>query len=143
VIHDWDGPGRNIPSYALTKNSAALFLQQVARHVDVKDMQIVSFNPGSILTETARKAGFDETSGILWDNGMYPSLPVYATTDSLYFTENLPGHFAVWAASSEAEMLHGRFVWASWDVDELLSGETFKKLKTDANYLRIGVVGLD
>jgi hypothetical protein len=33
---------------------------------------------------------------------------------------NLPGNFAVWLASDEAKFLTGRFVWAQWDVDELL-----------------------
>lgn len=32
---------------------------------------------------------------------------------------SLAADFAVWAASTEAKCLHGRFVWASWDVDEL------------------------
>jgi hypothetical protein len=29
-------------------------------------------------------------------------------------TDDLPGAFAVWAASKEAEFLHGRYVFASW-----------------------------
>lgn len=33
----------------------------------------------------------------------------------------LPGDFAVWLASPEAEFLAGKFVWAQWDVDELLT----------------------
>ena len=66
------------------------------------------------------------------DNFLFPFfLPVH-----------LPGHFSVWAASPEAELLHGRFVWARWDVDELLSGETREQLENSANYLRIGVIGL-
>jgi hypothetical protein len=32
----------------------------------------------------------------------------------------LPGDFAVWLASDEAKFLAGKFVWAAWDVDELL-----------------------
>ncbi|KAK1241163.1 hypothetical protein MKX08_001137 [Trichoderma sp. CBMAI-0020] len=124
VIHKFDEPVRLLPSYSFTKNSAAFFLQQVALHVTAEEMQIVSFNPGQILTDAAKNAGFDETSGIDWDD------------------ENLPGHFAVWAASPEAKLLHGRFVWAHWDIDELLSGENAQKLKTDDNYLRLGVIGL-
>ncbi|KAM0463247.1 hypothetical protein ACHAPV_003375 [Trichoderma viride] len=124
VIHKFDEPVKLLPSYSFTKNSAAFFLQQVALHVTAEDMQIVSFNPGQILTDAARNTGFDETSGIDWDD------------------ENLPGHFAVWAASPEAKLLHGRFVWAHWDIDELLSGETAQKLKTDDYYLRLGVIGL-
>jgi hypothetical protein len=33
----------------------------------------------------------------------------------------LPGDFAVWLASPEANFLAGKFVWAQWDVDELLT----------------------
>jgi hypothetical protein len=33
----------------------------------------------------------------------------------------LPGDFAVWLASPEASFLAGKFVWAQWDVDELLT----------------------
>lgn len=56
-------------------------------------------------------------------------------------TGDLGGQFALWAATPEAGFLHGRFVWAAWDVDELQSKE-FRKLLEDANYLKIGVKGL-
>lgn len=57
-------------------------------------------------------------------------------------SEDLPASFAVWAASKEAEFLHGRFVWASWDVDEISRGEVRKCIDENPNYLRIGVNGL-
>lgn len=69
MLHHFNEPSRLLPSYGLTKNSAAFFLQQVALHVTAEDMQIVSFNPGQILTDAARNAGYDETSGIDWDDG--------------------------------------------------------------------------
>ncbi|TKA60933.1 hypothetical protein B0A55_12652, partial [Friedmanniomyces simplex] len=50
----------------------------------------------------------------------------------------LPGQFAVWLASPEAEFLKGRFVWANWDVDELLDG---KERILKENLLKIGLVG--
>lgn len=34
---------------------------------------------------------------------------------------DLPGQFCVWLASPEAEFLRSRFVWANWDVDELMA----------------------
>ena len=34
---------------------------------------------------------------------------------------DLPGHFIVWLASKEAEFLKGKFVWANWDVEELMA----------------------
>lgn len=58
------------------------------------------------------------------------------------FEENLPGQFAVWAASPAAAFLHGRFVWCEWDVDELASGEIRQKIDEDPWYLKVGVKGL-
>jgi hypothetical protein len=55
---------------------------------------------------------------------------------------DLPGHFAVWAASEQAEFLHGRFVWSAWDVDELATGEIRQRIADDPNYLKVGVIGL-
>jgi hypothetical protein len=49
----------------------------------------------------------------------------------------------VWAASDEAAFLHGRFIWARWDVQELASGEIRERLESDEKFLRIGVHGLE
>jgi hypothetical protein len=54
----------------------------------------------------------------------------------------LCGAFAVWAASLEASFLHGRVVWASWDVEELASGNLRKRIEEDSYFLRVSVVGL-
>lgn len=56
--------------------------------------------------------------------------------------EDLPGAFAVWAASPEAAFLHGRFVWTAWDVEELKSGPLREKLEKDRNFLKVSVNGL-
>ena len=55
---------------------------------------------------------------------------------------DLAGHFAVWCASPEAAFLHGRFVWSSWDVDELRSGEIRKRIDEDEFFLMTGVQGI-
>ena len=55
---------------------------------------------------------------------------------------DLPGHFAVWAASDEAKLLHGRFTWANWDVEALKHGEIGSMIEKDSDFLKIGVVGL-
>jgi hypothetical protein len=62
--------------------------------------------------------------------------------DTCFVLEDLPGHFAVWAASEKAVFLHGRFVWANWDVEELKHGVVGKRLKEDEHFLKIGVEGL-
>lgn len=59
------------PSYGLTKSSATLLVQQIAKDTKVQDMQIVSFHPGGVLTDMARNAGYDENSGIPFDHGRF------------------------------------------------------------------------
>lgn len=34
---------------------------------------------------------------------------------------DLPAHFLVWLVSPEGEFLRGKFVWANWDVQELIA----------------------
>ena len=65
-----------------------------------KDVRVLNFHPGAILTQAARGAGMDENS-IPWDS------------------PELPGNFAVWLASEEAAFLTGKLVYATWDVEEL------------------------
>lgn len=76
------------------------------------------------------------------------SLPFCATTATTYTwliiqLENLPGAFTVWAASKEASFLHGRYVFSSWDVEELANTEITSRLAKDRDYLKISVKGLD
>jgi hypothetical protein len=52
--------------------------------------------------------------------------------------EKLPGDFAVWLAGPEADFLTGRFVWAQWDVDELVGMK--EKVAQDPSLLTIGLV---
>ncbi|KAJ3496842.1 hypothetical protein NLG97_g2353 [Lecanicillium saksenae] len=122
IIHDINYAA-HFPNYSASKAAGTMLLQNMSYGVFDSDMQIVSFHPGAIFTPGASKAGFTEDS-----------LP--------YDNESLPGHFAVWAASDDASFLHGRFVWASWDVEELKSAETRERISNDASYLRIGVNGL-
>ena len=50
----------------------------------------------------------------------------------------LPGDFALWLAGPESGFLHGRHVWANWDVDELVALK--RKLENDRSFLTIGLV---
>jgi hypothetical protein len=52
--------------------SGHLLLQKIAEEVDRESLQIVSFHPGQILSETARSAGLDESS-YSFDDGMLPN----------------------------------------------------------------------
>ncbi|GAB1320961.1 Short-chain dehydrogenase [Madurella fahalii] len=122
AIHNFTTESSFIPTYALTKGSGTLLMQQIAKDTDPKEMQIVSFHPGGILSESAKNVGYDESS-LDWDD------------------VDLPGRFAVWCATEAARFLHGRFVPVWWDVDELGSGEVRERIESDCNFLRIGVVG--
>ncbi|PTB69721.1 NAD(P)-binding protein [Trichoderma citrinoviride] len=123
VSYMWSTMAPERPSYGVTKNAGTALVQQIAKDTDVNDMQIVSFHPGGVLTDMARAAGASEDIGIPFDD------------------ENLPGQFAVWAASREAEYLHGRFVWANWDVDEV-KAVLGKQIAEEPNFLKVGIEGL-
>ncbi|POS79548.1 short-chain dehydrogenase [Diaporthe helianthi] len=115
--------GSKVPAYGLTKNSGTLLIQQFAAELDPEKVQVVSFHPGVIYADGWKTAGVPE--------------------DILPFDDiSLPGAEAVWLASPEAKFLHGRFVWASWDVDELKSGEIRNAIDEDVEFLKIGVHGL-
>ena len=58
------------------------------------------------------------------------------------FSAELPASFAVWASSKEAQFLHGRYAFASRDVEELAAGGLRKRFDEDIEFLRISVGGL-
>ncbi|KAK6066803.1 dehydrogenase reductase SDR family member 2 [Seiridium cupressi] len=111
------------PSYTLSKIFGQVLMQAIAAGVDRKRMQIVSFHPGVILSETVRNGGYTEDSPVDWDS------------------VDLPGQFAVWAATEQAAFLHGRFAWAAWDVDELRA-QMLRTEDEDNLFLTIGVRGI-
>ncbi|KAM5347613.1 hypothetical protein ACJ41O_007437 [Fusarium nematophilum] len=111
------------PSYGLTKSAGTLVLQQFARGVKPEDMQVSIFHPGAVLTEAMKRTGGSASKYRL---------------DHV----DLPAHFAVWAATPEADFLHGRLVWANWDVDELKDEAFRKQLDENPNLLTVGVEGL-
>ncbi len=51
----------------------------------------------------------------------------------------LPANFIVWLSSTEAAFIKGRFVWANWDVKELL--EKRQKFEDDPTLLTVGLLG--
>ncbi|KAH7376648.1 hypothetical protein B0T11DRAFT_324531 [Plectosphaerella cucumerina] len=97
--------------------------RKFARAIEPQDMQISIFHPGTVFTESLRSLGGQESS---FD----------------YDDEDLPAHFAVWAASPEAEFLHGRFVLANWDVDEMKGDGFREQLEANPNLLTVGIEGL-
>ncbi|KAH7465368.1 hypothetical protein FOMA001_g17094 [Fusarium oxysporum f. sp. matthiolae] len=110
-----------IPLYSLTKGAGTMMMQHIAMTVPSSEMQIITLEPGLHYTEAF--ARFTDENSFQWDD------------------IKLPGDFAVWAASEEAEFLHGRFVWAKWDVNELKTGPLRKKIESGPSLFRVGVSG--
>ncbi|KAH8812709.1 hypothetical protein F5884DRAFT_315445 [Xylogone sp. PMI_703] len=111
------------PAYTLTKMAGTLLFQVIAQNVSPQKLQVISFHPG-----------------LIWNEGWKTlNLP----PDLGFDNPGLCGAFAVWAATKEAEFLHGRFVWASWDVEELATGEIRKRIDEDPYFLRASIVGLN
>jgi len=68
-----------------------------------------------------------------------PLVKYHVSEDAMVFEDvQIPGDFAVWLASPEAEFLNGRFVWAEWDVDDLLTLK--EKVAKNPNFLTTGLV---
>ncbi|KAJ3755535.1 short-chain dehydrogenase/reductase [Lentinula raphanica] len=116
-------PSPNQTTYTTTKAAFTTLVGRIADEHPVEDIQIISYHPGAIYSEGASKV---VDKGLLnWDE--------FA----------LPADYAVWAASPEASWLHGRFVWAHWDVDELKADENIAKLlEQEKGFLRVAVQGL-
>ena len=55
------------------------------------------------------------------------------------FLVDLPAAVAVWLTSPEAAFLAGRFIWASWDVNELTARA--EEIRNGRYLLKLGLVG--
>ncbi|KAF2096851.1 putative short-chain dehydrogenase [Rhizodiscina lignyota] len=122
-IHMTGHPGVAIrPAYTLSKMTGTLLFQLIAQNVPREVMQVISFHPGTVYSGELKSMGLPRE----W-----------------FDSDELCGGFAVWAATKEAAFLHGRFVWAAWDVDELSTGEIRKRIEEDPYFLRASIVGLN
>uniref|UniRef100_A0A093Y346 General stress protein 39 n=1 Tax=Talaromyces marneffei PM1 TaxID=1077442 RepID=A0A093Y346_TALMA len=125
VIHMAGYPGvGDRPAYVLTKMAGTMFFQLTAQQVTPEKMQVISLHPGSIYSTGWEAVGL--------------KIPRES-----FDSDDLCGAFAVWAATDEARFLHGRFAWASWDVEELATGELRKRIDEDPYFLRTSISGLN
>ncbi|KAJ3982296.1 short-chain dehydrogenase/reductase [Lentinula detonsa] len=109
--------------YTTSKAAFAALLGRIADERSVEDVQIISFHPGLLCTEGT--VSYFGQKLPRWDKMA------------------LPADFAVWAASKEASWLHGRFVWAHWDVDELRADKAIStQLEQEKGFLKVAVQGL-
>ena len=83
-------------SYSCSKVAGAKVVEYL--HHEHPEWNVFNLQPGVVATELARQAGRKA-----------PDSP------------ELPAGMAVWlAASKDARELNGRFLWANWDIDEVL-----------------------
>ena len=83
-----------------------------------RNLRLFSFHPGTFYT---------------------PSVAEHYARDEIKWDDlDLPAHFALWLAGPESSFLHGRFVWANWDVDELIALK--ERLMEDQRLLTFGLV---
>ncbi|EHK39361.1 uncharacterized protein TrAtP1_007174 [Trichoderma atroviride] len=108
-------PMLGMSAYASSKAGQLKMVEHFA--AENPELHVVSIQPGVIATEIAgpdsNVQGQDEVE--------------------------LPGHFCVWLASAEAKFLKGKFVWANWDVRELLQR---KEEIRDSRLLTVGLAGV-
>lgn len=103
-----------ISSYQISKLANSKLMENIS--VEHPDIFVLNVQPGVVDSTLNRKSDFPGM-----DNA------------------NLPGNFAVWAASPEARFLHGKYVYCNWDVKEILSKKsdfeepTFMRLALDGN----------
>ena len=138
------------PAYVLSKMTGTVLFQVIAQNVSPEKLQVINFHPGVIYNSTWEKMGIPRE---LFDHGnISPGLSLVLSIQTssssadnvcLSHLDDLCGDFAVWATTKEAEFLHGRYVWASWDVQELSTGEIRKRIDEDFYFLRATVAGLN
>jgi NAD(P)-dependent dehydrogenase (short-subunit alcohol dehydrogenase family) len=116
-------------SYVSSKLAAAKLFDYIAW--ENPHIHVVNLQPGAIKTDLNSQAPVFDHRKLLRDG--------WSSTITKEKAADLPGHFAVWLVSKEAEFLKGKFVWANWDVEELIE-QKHEILKTDM--LTIGLSGL-
>ncbi|KAH7115061.1 hypothetical protein B0J11DRAFT_539754 [Dendryphion nanum] len=108
------------PSTA-SRLALARLLQDYSAYNPVEKLQILNIHPGFVYTDTVGRHGMSRD--------MFPFDDI-----------SLPANFLVWAATKQAAFLHGRFVWTTWDVEELAALKP--KIEEDKGFLKVGLQGV-
>lgn len=104
--------------YGPSKAAATQLMQHFAAERASPALRVFSFHPGAFYT---------------------PSVAEHYAPDSTGWEDiNLPAHFARWLAGPESGFLNGRYLWAHWDVDELIALRD--RVERDSSFLTIGLV---
>ncbi|RMD39681.1 hypothetical protein DV735_g5448, partial [Chaetothyriales sp. CBS 134920] len=106
-------------AYGPSKAAAAQILQAFAAQFHDSDrVKIYSYHPGTFYTAgVAKDVARDR---MVWED------------------IRLPAHFALWLAGPQSDFLHGKFLWANWDVDELIGLR--HRILGDSGFLTIGLI---
>ncbi|KAL4756326.1 SDR family NAD(P)-dependent oxidoreductase [Aspergillus foveolatus] len=91
----------NLSAYLASKAALARWVETVSADIDHQVARFISVHPGAVDTDMLAKSQL---------GGAFPSTEGKLVGDSI-----------VWTATEEAKFLAGRFVWANWDVQKLLS----------------------
>lgn len=110
------------PAYASSKAGFSNYLCHIADSTPETELRIIILHPGAVFTPAARDHQELPADSPLWDD---PSLSAHA---------------AVWMCGQQAAFLHGRCLWANWDVEELMGMR--EKILADAAFLKVGVTGV-
>ncbi|KAH8817328.1 hypothetical protein F5884DRAFT_842590 [Xylogone sp. PMI_703] len=107
----------HMSAYGTSKLAAASLVE----FLDTEYPHIKAFNisPGVIKSEMADKA----------------NNPNFPPTDSPY----LPANLMVWLSSPESDFLKGKFIWANWDIEELVKAKD--KITANPSSLRLSLEG--
>ncbi|KAK3670900.1 hypothetical protein LTR78_009178 [Recurvomyces mirabilis] len=105
--------------YGSSKAAFAQVMQHFASELKAEEVRVFNLHPGAIWTPLVQGAGIPEAA-LVWED------------------VKLPAHFCTWLAGEKSSFLHGRFLWAQWDVDELLLLK--EKVVADPSHLTIGLV---
>jgi len=87
-------------AYAASKLAIARLMEMLTVDVPETEARFFSVHPGAVRTEMYYKSGMDG---------------LFTVTDG-----RLTAQFVVWLATEQAAFLNGRFVWANWDIKELM-----------------------
>ncbi|KAL4878111.1 hypothetical protein BJY04DRAFT_230008 [Aspergillus karnatakaensis] len=89
-----------LSAYNISKSAIVKLVEYIA--AENPSVFAAAIHPGVVDTNILRGAGADPAT-----------LPLDAV--------ELPANFAVWLTSKEASFLNSRYVWANWEVDELMA----------------------
>lgn len=110
-------------AYAASKAGFANYLCHLADLVAENEMRVINLHPGAVYTNAAAREGEVPRELPIWD---HPSLSA---------------NMAVWTAGQDSAFLHGRFIWANYDAEELIGMKD--AILADPAFLKVGITGVN